>query len=53
MFEPSKNPNPIILEIVHLFNLKRWKKTYDTNVNHNFEDVNYGFQDCFQPLISI
>jgi len=39
MFEPSKNPNPIIVEIVHLFNLKRWKKTYDTNVNHNFEDI--------------
>jgi hypothetical protein len=39
MFKPSKNPNPNIVEIVHPFNFKRWKKTYDTNVNHNFEDV--------------
>jgi hypothetical protein len=39
MFEPSKNPNLIIVEIMHPFNLKRRKKTYDINVNPNFKDV--------------
>jgi hypothetical protein len=26
MFEPSKKPNPLVVEDVHLFNLKKWKK---------------------------
>jgi len=39
MFEPSKNLNPIVVEDVHVFNPKKWKKTFDINVNHKFQDV--------------
>jgi hypothetical protein len=40
MFEPSKKPNPLVVEDVHVFNLKKWKKkTFDTYVNYKFQDV--------------
>jgi hypothetical protein len=39
MFEPFENLNPIVVEDVHVFNPKKWKKTFDTNVNHKFQDV--------------
>jgi len=39
MFEPSKNLNPIVVEDVHVFNPKKWKKNFDINVNHKFQDV--------------
>jgi hypothetical protein len=31
MFEYFENPNCIIVEDVHVFNHKRWKKAFDTN----------------------
>jgi hypothetical protein len=39
MFELSENLNPIVVEDVHVFNPKKWKKTFDTNVNHKFQGV--------------
>jgi hypothetical protein len=31
MFESFENPNPIMIEDVHVFNDKRWKKNSDIN----------------------
>jgi hypothetical protein len=39
MFELLENPNPIVIEDVHVFNFKNLKKNLYTNMDHKFQNV--------------